>query len=66
MDGVYYDASLKRVLHDGRAMVRDTEASPGWVYVHQQKDSDHNDLISRIKTRPGSGISLFAPTLSRF
>lgn len=42
------------------------EASPGWIYVYQQKDSDHYDLISKVKTRPGSGTSLFVPQLNRF
>ena len=31
------------------------EASPGWVFVYQQRDGDHYELISKIKTRPGSG-----------
>jgi hypothetical protein len=42
------------------------DVSPGWVYVYQQLDSDHYDLISKIKTRPGSGTSLLVPQLNRF
>jgi hypothetical protein len=41
------------------------EAASGWVYVYQQLDPDHYDLISKIKTRPGSGTSLLVPQLNR-
>jgi hypothetical protein len=33
--------------------------------VYQQKDADHYALISRIRTRPGSGTSLLVPELNR-
>jgi hypothetical protein len=33
--------------------------------VYQQQDADHYQLISKIKTRPGSGTSLFVPKLDR-
>ncbi|MEA2539913.1 MAG: hypothetical protein QOH35_1279 [Acidobacteriaceae bacterium] len=66
MDGVHYDADLKRVYMTGGRWYGTPEASPGWVYVYQQKDPDHYDLISKIKTRPGSGTSLFVPELNRF
>jgi hypothetical protein len=66
MDGVYYDANLERVYMTGGRWYGTPEASPGWVYVYQQKDPDHYDLISRIKTRPGSGTSLLVPQLNRF
>jgi hypothetical protein len=52
MDGVHYDANLKRVyLTGGR-----------WYGTHP----DHYDVISEIKTRPGSGTSLFVSQLNRF
>lgn len=66
MDGVYYDANLKRVYMTGGRWYGTPDASPGWVYVYQQKDPDHYDLISKIKTRPGSGTSLLVPQLNRF
>jgi hypothetical protein len=66
MDGVHYDAALKRIYMTGGRWYGTPDASPGWVYVYQQKDSDHYDLISKIKTRPGSGTSLFVPQLNRF
>jgi hypothetical protein len=65
MDGVHYDADLKRVYVSGGRWYGTPEASPGWVYVYQQQDADHYGLIAKIKTRPGSGTSLFVPTLKR-
>jgi hypothetical protein len=65
MDGVYYDAQLKRIYVSGGRWYGTPEASPGWVYVYQQRDADHYDLLSKIKTRPGSGTSLFVPRLNR-
>jgi len=61
MDGVHYDASLKRIYMTGGRWYGTPDASPGWVYVYQQKDPDHYDLISKLKTRPGSGTSLLVP-----
>jgi hypothetical protein len=66
MDGVYYDANLKRVYMTGGRWYGTPDASPGWVYVYQQKDPDHYDVISKIKTRPGSGTSLLVPQFNRF
>jgi len=65
MDGVYYDADLKRIYMSGGRWYGTPEASPGWVYVYQQKDADHYELVSRVKTRPGAGTSLFVPQLKR-
>jgi hypothetical protein len=65
MDGVYYDADLKRIYMSGGRWYGTPEASPGWVYVYQQKDADHYQLVSKVKTRPGSGTSLFVPPLKR-
>ena len=65
MDGVYYDAGLKRIYMSGGRWYGTPDASPGWVYVYQQKDADHYQLVSKVKTRPGSGTSLFVPQLNR-
>jgi hypothetical protein len=65
MDGVYYDANLKRVYMTGGRWYGTPEASPGWIYVYQQKDADHYEVISKIKTRPGSGTSLLVPEFNR-
>jgi len=66
MDGVYYDANLKRIYMTGGRWYGTPEASPGWIYVYQQKDPDRYDVISKIKTRPGSGTSLLVPHLTNF
>jgi hypothetical protein len=65
MDGVYYDLELKRIYVSGGRWYGSPEASPGWVYVYQQQDADRYQLISKVKTRPGSGTSLFVPKLNR-
>lgn len=66
MDGVYYDAKLQRIYMTGGRWYGTPDASPGWIYVYQQKDADHYEVLSKIKTRPGSGTSLFVPDLNRF
>jgi len=66
MDGVHYDPKLKRVYVTGGRWYGTPGASPGWVYVYQQKDPDHYEMISKIQTRPGSGTSLFVPQSNRF
>jgi hypothetical protein len=65
MDGVHYDAALKRVYVSGGRWYGTPEASPGWLFVYQQHDGDRYEVISKIKTRPGSGTSLFVPSLKR-
>jgi AcrR family transcriptional regulator len=65
MDGVFYDPELKRIYVSGGRWYETPEASPGWVYVYQQRDVDHYELISKIMTRPGSGTSLFVPRVNR-
>jgi hypothetical protein len=66
MDGVHYDASLKRIYMTGGRWYGTPEASSGWIYVYQQKDTDHYDLISKVESRPGSGTSLLVPQFNRF
>jgi hypothetical protein len=63
---VHYDAQLQRIYVTGGRWYGTPEASKGWIYVYQQKDADHYELISRIQTRPGSGTSLLVPQLNRF
>jgi WD40 repeat protein len=65
MDGVHYDADLKRIYVSGGRWYGTPAASPGWVYVYQQKDADHYELISKVSTRPGSGTSLFVSNFKR-
>jgi hypothetical protein len=65
MDGVHYDNKLRRVYVSGGRWYGTPQASEGWVYVYQQTDPDHYALLSKMKTRPGSGTSLFVPESSR-
>src|SRR6266404_9925330 len=65
MDGVHYDASLKRIYVTGGRWYGTPDVSPGWAYVYQQRDLDPYDLISKLKTRPGSGTSVLVPQFNR-
>ncbi len=55
MDGVYYDANLKRVYMTGGRWYGTPDASPGWVYVSQQKHPDQlrSDLQDQDQARFG-------------
>jgi hypothetical protein len=61
MDGVYFDAVLKRVYVSGGR-----DLSVGSVYVYQQKDADHYKIIGKIPTRAGAGTSFWSPQLNRY
>jgi hypothetical protein len=55
IDDLWYDAERKRIYASGG---RGSEA--GFVYVYQQKDADHYELIARVPTRgnaPGDNFS---------
>jgi hypothetical protein len=65
MDGVQYDAQYHRIYMTGGRWYGTPEASKGSLYVYQQQDPDHYELLSKIETRPGSGTSLFVPELHR-
>jgi len=61
MDGVYFDSNLKRVYVSGG---RDSDV--GYIFVYQQKDPDHYELLDKIPTRPGAGTSFWSPELNRY
>jgi len=61
MDGVYFNAAQKRVYVSGG---RDNDV--GYVFVYQQNDADHYELIGKIPTRSGAGTSFWSPELNRF
>ncbi|HEY4051247.1 MAG TPA: hypothetical protein VGM27_30665 [Acidobacteriaceae bacterium] len=65
MDGVQYDAQYHRIYMTGGRWYGTPEASKGLLYVYQQQDPDHYELLSKIVTRPGSGTSLLVPELHR-
>jgi hypothetical protein len=61
MDGVYFDATRKRVYVSGGR-----ELPSGFVYVYQQKDADHYEIVGKVTTRGGAGTSLWSPELNRY
>src|SRR5216684_6858347 len=61
MDGVYFDATRKRIYVAGG---RDLQV--GFAYVYQQKDADHYETIGKIPTRDGAGTSFWSPELDRY
>ena len=61
MDGVYFDAGRKRVYVSGG---RDLPA--GFVYVYEQLNADHYEIIGKIPTRGGAGTSFWSPDLNRY
>jgi DNA-binding beta-propeller fold protein YncE len=61
MDGVYFDSTRKRVYVSGG---RDKDV--GSIFVYQQKDADHYELLGKIPTRPGAGTSFWSPELNRY
>ena len=61
MDGVYFDAALRRVYVSGG---RDNDV--GYVFVYQQKDADHYETIGKIVTKSGAGTSFWSPELNRY
>ena len=61
MDGVYYDAAHKRIyVSGGRGF------DVGSVFVYQQKDPDHYEMIGKIPTKAGAGTSFWSPELNRY
>ena len=61
LDGVYFDAALNRVyVSGGRGLAY------GFVYVYQERDDDHFDLIGKVPSRAGAGTSLWVPQLNRY
>jgi DNA-binding beta-propeller fold protein YncE len=61
MDGVYFDRQRKRVYVSGGR-----ELPEGFVYVYQQKDADHYEVLGKVPTRSGAGTSLWSPELDRY
>jgi hypothetical protein len=59
MDGVYFDALRKRVYVSGGR-----ELSSGFVYVYQQRDADHYEIMGKVTTRGGAGTPLVTRTQS--
>jgi DNA-binding beta-propeller fold protein YncE len=60
IDDLWYDAAHNRVYASGGRGF-----GVGYVYVYQQKDADHYELIGKVPTAPGAGTSLWSPELNR-
>jgi hypothetical protein len=61
MDGVYFNVAQKRIYVSGG---RDNDV--GYIFVYQQKDADHYEVIGKIPTKSGAGTSLWSPERNRF
>jgi hypothetical protein len=61
MDGVYFDATRKRVCVSGGRSVH-----AGFAFVYQQKDADHYETIGKIPTRGEAGTSFWSLELIRY
>ena len=61
MDGVYFDATHKRIyVSGGRGF------DVGYIFCYQQTDPDHYQTLGKIATRPGAGTSFWSPQLNRY
>jgi hypothetical protein len=65
IDDTWYDAAHQRIYTSG-GRESDTGKPPGFVYVYQQKDADHYELIAKVPTRPNSQTSIWVPELNRY
>jgi DNA-binding beta-propeller fold protein YncE len=69
MDGVYYDAHLKRIYVSGGGVGyqgASKEVGGGSLFVYQQKDADHYEPIGKVPVRGGAGTSHWVPGLNRY
>jgi DNA-binding beta-propeller fold protein YncE len=60
IDDLWYDSAHKFIYATGG---RDLGA--GFVYVYQQKDPDHYELVARVATEPNAQTSIWVPELNR-
>jgi DNA-binding beta-propeller fold protein YncE len=61
IDDLWYDAARKRIYASGG---RESEA--GFVYVYQQRDADHYELIAKVPRRGNAQTSMWVPQLNRY
>jgi DNA-binding beta-propeller fold protein YncE len=65
IDDLWYDGAHKRIYASG-GRESDAGTIPGFVYVYQQSDADHYELIAKVPTRPNSQTSIWVPQLNRY
>ena len=61
IDDLWYDARRSRVYASGGRGF-----DVGSVYVYQQKDADHYELIAKVPTAPGAGTSFWSPEMNLY
>ena len=61
IDDLWYDAARKRIYASGG---RESEA--GFVYVYQQGDADHYEIIAKVPTRANAQTSIWVQPLNRY
>jgi HAMP domain len=61
MDGVYFDATRKRIYVSGGRDLR-----VGFAYVYRLRDADHYDTIGKVPRCDGAGTSFWSPELDRY
>ena len=61
IDDLWYDAEHNRIYASGGR-----GAAAGFVYVYQQKDADHYELMAKVPTRANAQTSIWVPQLNRY
>jgi len=61
IDDLWYDAERERIYASGGR-----GSAAGFVYVYQQKDADHYELIAKVPTRSNAQTSIWVPQLNRY
>src|SRR5438105_1942784 len=56
-DDMFFDEQHKRIYASARE---------GIIFVYEQKDADHYELIAKVASAPGGKTSLFIPELNRY
>ena len=60
IDDLWYDSARSRVYASGGRGF-----DVGFVYIYQQKDADHYELVGKVPTAPGAGTSFWSAELNR-
>jgi hypothetical protein len=61
IDDLWYDAERNRIYASGGR-----GATAGFVYVYQQKDADHYELMAKVPTRANAQTLIWVPQLNRY
>ncbi|PYU35649.1 MAG: hypothetical protein DMG31_03435 [Acidobacteria bacterium] len=61
IDDLWYDAAHQRIYASGGRGF-----DVGSVYVYQQRDADHYELIGKVSTSPGAGTSIWVAQFDRY